>query len=108
MQALLRSVFNGVGRIQREYGLGSQRVDLLLLWPRLQGMRRIVIECKILRGGLEATLDKGLPQTAGYMDRRGAGAGHMLIFDCSAKPREEKVFQRSEEFAGTPVEAWGM
>lgn len=31
LQALLRRVFNGVGRIQREYGLGYQRVDLLLL-----------------------------------------------------------------------------
>ena len=108
LQAFLQRVLNGGGRIEREYGLGRQRVDILILWPRPQGMQRIVIECKILRDGLEATLAKGLPQTAGYMDRCGAAAGHLLIFDRSEKPWEEKVFRRSEEFDGTSIEVWGM
>ena len=108
LQAFVQRVLSGGGRIEREYGLGRQRVDLLLLWPRPQGMQRIVIECKILRDGLEATLAKGLPQTAGYMDRCGAAAGHLLIFDRSEKPWEEKVFRRSEEFDGMPIEVWGM
>ena len=108
LQAFLQRVLNGGGRIDREYGLGHQRVDLLILWPRPQGMQRFVIECKILRGKLEATLAKGLPLTAGYMDRCGADAGHLVIFDRGAKPWEEKVFHRSEEFDGTPVEVWGM
>ena len=108
LQAFLQRVLNGGGRIEREYGLGRQRVDILILWPRPQGMQRIVIECKILRGKLEDTLEKGLPQTAGYMDRCGAAAGHLVIFDRSAKPWKEKVFHRSQEFEGTPVEVWGM
>ena len=108
LQAFLQRVMNGGGRIEREYGLGRQRVDILILWPRPQGMQRIVIECEILRGRLEDTLDKGLPQTAGYMDRCGAAAGHLVIFDRSAKPWNEKVFHRREEFAGTPVEVWGV
>ena len=108
LQAFLQRVFNGGGHIAREYGLGRQRVDLLIRWPRPQGMQRFVIECKVLRGKLEATLKEGLPQTAGYMDRCGADAGHLVIFDLSEKPWEEKVFHRSEEFDGTPVEVWGM
>ncbi len=108
LQAFLQRVFNGGGRIAREYGLGRQRVDLLVRWPGPQGMQRFVIECKILRGKLEGTLAKGLPQTAGYMDRCGADAGHLVIFDRSEKPWEEKIFRRSEEFEGTPVEVWGM
>ena len=108
LQAFLQRVLNSGGRIVREYGLGRQRVDLLVLWPGPEGMQRFVIECKILRGKLDATLAKGLPQTAGYMDRCGAAAGHLVIFDRSEKPWEEKVFHRSEEFAGTPVEVWGM
>ena len=108
LQAFLQRVLNSGGRIVREYGLGRQRVDLLVLWPGPQGMQRFVIECKILRGKLEATLAKGLPQTAGYMDRCGAAAGHLVIFDRSENPWKEKVFHRSEEFDGTPVEVWGM
>ena len=108
LQAFLQRVLPGTGRIEREYGLGRQRVDLFIRWPRPSGVQRFVIECKILRGGLDATLEKGLPQTAGYMDRCAADAGHLVIFDRSAKPWKEKVYRRTEEFDGTPVEVWGV
>ena len=108
LQAFLQRIMKGGAHLQREYGLGFQRVDLLIRWPHPQGVQRIVIECKILRGGLQETLAKGLPETAGYMDRCGADAGHLVIFDRSEKPWKEKVFHRSEEFDGTPVEVWGM
>ena len=72
------------------------------------GEQRFVIECKILRGSLVKTLEKGLRQTAGYMDRCAATPGHLVIFDRSAKPWQEKVYRRSEEFECTPVEVWGM
>ena len=108
LQAFLQRIVNGGGRIVREYGIGRQRVDLLILWPRPPGMQRIVIECKILWGSLDKTLEEGLPQTAGYMDRCNAEAGHLVVFDRSAKPWKEKVFRRSEEFEGTPIEVWGM
>ena len=108
LQAFLQRVLNGGGRIAREYGLGRQRVDILILWPRPQGMQRIVIECKVLRGSLERLLETGLPQTAGYMDRCGADAGHLVIFDRSKKPWKEKVFRQSEEYNGTLIEVWGI
>ena len=108
LQAFLQRVLNGGGHVGREYGLGFQRVDILIRWPRPQGMQRFVIECKVRRGKLERTIAEGLEQTAGYMDRCGADAGHLVIFDGSAKPWKEKVFHRSEEFDGAPVEVWGM
>ena len=108
LQAFLQRVLNGGGRIEREYGLGRQRVDLFIRWPRPGGQQRFVIECKILHGSLDKTLEKGLPQTAGYMDRCGADAGHLVIFDRSTKPWSEKVYRRSEEFDGKRIEVWGM
>ena len=34
LQAYLHRVVNGGGRIEREYGLGRGRVDLLIMWPQ--------------------------------------------------------------------------
>ena len=67
-----------------------------------------MMECKILRGSLDKTLEKGLPQTAGYMDRCAAAEGHLVIFDRSSKSWKANVCRRIEEFAGTPIEVWGM
>ena len=54
LQAYLHRVVNGGGRIEREYGLGRGRTDLLVLWPREPGQpsdlwERFVVECKVLR-----------------------------------------------------------
>jgi len=92
-------VLSGGGRIVREYGLGRQRVDLFIQWLRAGGEQRFVIEGKILSSRLDKTLEKGLPQTAGYMDRRAAAEGHLVIFDRSKKPWQEKVYQRIEPLA---------
>ena len=67
-----------------------------------------MIERKILRGRLDKTLEKSLPQTAGYMDRCAAAEGHLVIFDRSKKLWKEKVYRRIEEFDGTPIKVWGM
>ena len=37
LRAYLHRVVNGGGRIEREYGLGRGRTDLLVLWPREPG-----------------------------------------------------------------------
>ena len=80
LQAFLQRVVNGGGRIEREYGLGRGRTDLLIVWPREgggapePGAARFVIECKVLRKGLERTIREGLKQTAGlHGPLRGAG-----------------------------------
>ena len=108
LQEIGRDVLSGCGRIVRQYGLGRQQVDLFIQWPRPEGEQRFVIEGKILRGSLDKTLEKSLPQTAGYMDRCAAAEGHLVIFDRSAKSWKGKVYRRIEEFDCTPTQVWGM
>jgi hypothetical protein len=72
LQAFLQRIVNGGGRVEREYGLGRRRTDLLLLWPYKNGKQKAVIELKLLYGGLESTIEKGLEQTWAYMDQCGA------------------------------------
>ena len=116
LQSFLQRVVNSGGRIEREYGLGRGRTDLLVLWPR-GGERaapgaevdRHVIECKVLHKSLERTIREGLGQTAAYMDRCGAEAGHLVVFDRSEGKRwEEKVFRCDEAVEGRTITVWGM
>ena len=87
MQAFLQRIVNSGGRIDREYGLGRRRTDLLVQWPLAadQGfhgpVQRAVIDLKILYKSLEATIEEGLAQTADYMDRSDTSEGYLVIFD---------------------------
>ena len=118
LQAFLQRVVNGGGRIEREYGLGRGRTDLLILWPRDKGgpselWSKCVVECKVLHEGKRQSLDgvigKGIEQTLGYMDRCGSEAGHLIVFDRTAgKGWEEKVFRREARRDGRRVVVWGM
>ena len=112
LQAYLHRVVNGGGRIEREYGLGRGRVDLLITWPRGDRMREYVVECKVVRvgDGLESTVRDGVEQTAGYMARCAAEAGHLVVIDRrEGRSWEEKVFHRQHRSQDdVPVEVWGM
>ena len=59
-----------------------------------------MVECKVLRKvlrkALERTIADGVEQTRGYVDRCGAEAGHLIVFD------------RAPAGAGVPVTVWGM
>ena len=90
LQSYLQRVVNGGGRIEREYGLGRGRTDLLVLWPREAGQpsdlwERFVVECKVLRDSdrksLAWTVEKGVKQTLGYMAQCGAEEGHLVVMD---------------------------
>ncbi len=112
LQAFLQRIVNSGGRIEREYGLGRRRTDLLLVWPvggdpgRVQ---KVVIECKVLHRSLEQTLREGLEQTCAYMDRCAAAEGHLVLFDrTEGKSWDDKVYRREETAGGTPVSVWGM
>ena len=96
LQAYLHRVVNGGGRIEREYGLGRGRTDLLLLWPREAGRpsdlwERFVVECKVLRDSdrrsLAATVEQGVEQTLGYMAKCGAKEGHLVVIDRRSETR---------------------
>ena len=110
LQAFLQRIVNSGGRIEREYGLGRGRTDLLIVWPQGEQTRKVAIECKILHKSLEQTIAEGLEQTAGYMDRCAAEAGHLVIFDRRAGRRwDDKVFHcRRASSGGVAIEVWGM
>ncbi len=109
LQAFLQRIINGGGRVEREYGLGRGRTDLLLIWPYPGGEQRSVIELKVRRGTLETTLQAGLEQTWAYWDRCGAESAHLVIFDREEqRPWSEKIFRRTETYNGVAIQVWGM
>ena len=96
LQSYLQRVVNSGGRIEREYGLGRGRTDLLVLWPREAGQpsdlwERFVVECKVLRDtdrkSLARTVECGVKQTLGYMAQCGAEEGHLVVMDRRSEER---------------------
>lgn len=114
LQAFLQRVVNGGGYIDREYGLGRGRTDLLIRKPLTDHyggpIQRIVLELKIKRNSLEKTIEDGLRQTWEYMDKAGAvDEGHFIIFDRTpGKPWEEKIWHKECEYNGLKIMVWGM
>ena len=117
MQAFLQRVVTSGGRVEREFGLGRMRTDLLVLWPlteakpgkpswtRWQGpVQKAVVELKILYKSLEKTIEEGLKQTWAYMDRCGTDQGHLIVFDRRDDVSwEEKLFRREEMYQGRTI-----
>ncbi len=115
MQAFLQRIVNSGGRIDREYGLGRRRTDLLVQWPLDEGrgfhgpVQRVVIELKLLHKSLETTITEGLAQTADYMDRVGAEEGCLVVFDRTLEVSwEEKVLVQQEQYGEHRIGVWGM
>ena len=115
LQAFLQRVVNGGGYIDREYGLGRGRTDLLITKPLTEQyggpFQRIVLELKILRSNIEQTIQKGLEQTSDYIDKCGGtiNEGHFILFD--RRPNrswDEKIWHRMEEYKGRKIMVWGM
>ena len=108
LQSYLQRVVNSGGRIEREYGLGRGRTDLLVLWPREAGQpsdlwERFVVECKVLRDtdrkSLVRTVECGVKQTLGYMKQCGAEEGHLVVMDRRSEERRRNEEQRRGEGA---------
>ncbi|WDN88703.1 hypothetical protein BuS5_01671 [Desulfosarcina sp. BuS5] len=115
LQAFLQRIVNSGGRVEREYGLGRMRTDLLVIWPvKAQSLeaketQKIVIELKVLHKSLEATIKDGAFQTAEYMDRCGTSDGHLVIFDKRKDISwDKKIFRRSEIYKDKEIVVWGM
>ena len=114
LQAFLQRVVNGGGYIDREYGLGRGRTDLLIRKPLTDHyggpFQRVVLELKIRRNSLEKTIEDGLRQTWEYMDRAGSvDEGHFIIFDRTpGKPWDEKLWHEEREYNGRKIGVWGM
>ena len=109
LQAFLQRIVNAGGRVEREYGLGRQRTDLLVIWPYKKGVQQVVLELKLRYGSLETTIKKGLEQTRAYMDKCGTKQGYLLIFNRSPKASwEEKIFQQEKNAGGIKIKVYGM
>ncbi len=127
LQAFLQRVVNGGGRIEREYGLGRGRTDMLIVWPDAEpesgsaerpaaevdtsgrALRRYVIECRVRRKSLERTIAEGVEQTADYMDRCDAESGHLVVFDRTPDTAwNDKIFRRDAAVGNRTITVWGM
>lgn len=107
LQAFLQRIINGGGRVEREYGLGRRRTDLLIVWPAGAAVQRAVLELKMRRRTLADTIQEGLAQTWDYADRCGADEAHLLIFDPANISWEERLFHRMETYRGRVIQVWG-
>ncbi|HYO52632.1 hypothetical protein [Archangium sp.] len=85
LMAFLQRVVNGGGHVDREYGVGRGRIDLLVRWPYSEtGQRRWqrhALELKVWREGEKDPLAKGLTQLDTYLERMGLDEGVLVIFD---------------------------
>ena len=120
LQAFLQRIVNSGGRIEREYGLGRMRTDLLIVWPvggpdsrtlaqEPGRTQKVVVECKVLHKGRDKTWREGLRQTRAYMDRCGTAEGHLVIFDrTKGRSWQDKLYRQEDTEGGAPVTVWGM
>jgi hypothetical protein len=79
--AFLQKVVNGGGFIDREYAVGSGRIDLCVRWPRSTGAERWAVELKVWRDNRPDPQTQGLKQLAAYLDRLGLDRGTLIVFD---------------------------
>jgi type II secretory pathway predicted ATPase ExeA len=77
LMAFLHRVVNGGGTLEREYAIGSDRMDLYLRY----GAVRLGIELKVWRDRRPDPLTVGLQQLEGYLERLGLVTGWLVIFD---------------------------
>jgi ATPase family associated with various cellular activities (AAA) len=77
LMAFLHRVVNGGGTLDREYAIGSDRMDLCLRY----GQVTLGIELKVQRDDGRNQLRSGLSQIEGYLTRLGLDSGWLVIFD---------------------------
>ena len=97
LMAFLQRVVNGGGYVDREYGVGRGRIDLLVRWPYERDGERLwqreALELKVRADGQADPLSRGLEQLDGYLDRLGLETGILVIFDrrATAPPIAERT-----------------
>jgi type II secretory pathway predicted ATPase ExeA len=77
MMAFLHRVINGGGSLEREYAIGSDRMDLCLTY----GTVTLGIELKVQRDRGPNQLTVGLVQIEKYLERLNLAKGWLVIFD---------------------------
>ena len=92
----------------------QKRTDLLIRKPLTDHyggpVQRIVLELKLKRGDLDKVIEKGLEQTAGYMDMVGSvDEGHLIIYDrTQEKSWDNRIWHKPYNYNGRKIMVWGM
>jgi hypothetical protein len=84
--AWLQRVVNGGGLIDREYGIGRGRIDILIRWPHPaarspQEWQHEAFELKVWTDDIADPLEEGLDQLERYLDGLSLTHGTLVIFD---------------------------
>jgi hypothetical protein len=98
LMGYLQRAVNGTGQVEREYAVGSGRIDLHLRWPYTapEGTRivqRAGLEIKAWRTGRPNPLPAGLRQLDRYLDRLRLDTGTLAIFD--QRPNAAAIDERT-------------
>jgi hypothetical protein len=103
--AFLHKVVNGGGFIDREFAVGSGRVDLCVRWPFTGGVERWAVELKVWRDGRPDPLPEGLTQLSGYLARLGLDQGTLVLFDQRTKvaPLPQRCTREDLEHEGRKI-----
>jgi hypothetical protein len=86
LMAWMQRLVNGGGYIDREYGVGRGRVDLLVRWPYRKkdgskAVQRRAVEIKVWRPGQADPEKRGLEQLDDYLAQLRLARGVLVIFD---------------------------
>ncbi|MDY6940047.1 MAG: ATP-binding protein [Cyanobacteriota bacterium] len=97
LMAFLHRVVNGGGTLEREYAIGTDRMDLCLRY----GEVTLGMELKVWRPGRPDPLKAGLEQLDRYLSGLDLATGWLVIFD--RRPELPPIAQRTTtEMATTP------
>lgn len=110
LMGFLHRIVNGGGQVDREYGLGRGRIDLIVRWPYTgadgkPAEQREAMELKVWRRGADP-LERGLIQLEEYLDRMHVDYGTLVIFDRRRgvpPPHERTAFGEARTRSGRPV-----
>ncbi|MFG6104384.1 hypothetical protein U2F10_19130 [Leptothoe sp. EHU-05/26/07-4] len=96
--AFLHRVVNGGGTLEREYAIGSDRMDLCLRY----GNVTLGIELKVWRDKRADPLEAGLEQLDSYLARLDQDHGWLVIFDrrTQALPMAERLATKTIQSNG--------
>jgi type II secretory pathway predicted ATPase ExeA len=89
LMAFLHRVANGCGTIEREYAIGSDRLDLYLSYRSTV----LAMELKVWREGEGDPLTKGLKQLDRYLAGLSLDSGWLVIFD--QRSQQPKIADRT-------------
>ncbi len=96
----------GVAAIDREYAVGSGRIDILVRWPLPEGgVERFAAELKVRRDKDGDPLEDGQEQLGEYLDRLGLDTGTLVLFDqrTDAPPIEERCSRTEKDHGGRRI-----